>query len=51
MWAEDKSYVNQEFAWVNRARDIERQENFELVYPQFYDLFAPYYTNNILNHV
>jgi MoaA/NifB/PqqE/SkfB family radical SAM enzyme len=48
MWAEDKSYVNQEFAQVNRARDIERQENFELIYPHFYDLFSPYYTNKSL---
>jgi uncharacterized protein YtpQ (UPF0354 family) len=48
MWSADKSYVNKEFSPVNRARDVERQENFELIYPQFYDLFTPYYTNNLL---
>jgi organic radical activating enzyme len=48
MWSADKSYVNKEFSSVNRARDVERQENFELIYPQFYDLFTPYYTNNLL---
>jgi MoaA/NifB/PqqE/SkfB family radical SAM enzyme len=48
MWSADKSYVNKEFSLVNQARDVERQENFELVYPQFYDLFTPYYTNNLL---
>lgn len=48
MWANDKSYINKEFSLVNRARDLERQENFELIYPQFHDLFTPYYNNNKL---
>jgi MoaA/NifB/PqqE/SkfB family radical SAM enzyme len=48
MWTEDNSYVNKEFAWVNRARDIERNENFESTYPIFSDLFAPYYNNTPL---
>jgi len=43
MWLADKSYVNKEFAHVNRARDIARNECFELIYPQFSDLFSPYY--------
>jgi organic radical activating enzyme len=43
MMSKDKSYVNFEFAKVNRTRDLARNENFELTYPQFADLFRPYY--------
>lgn len=45
MMLQDKSYVNKQFSKVNQARDIARNEKFESVYPQFLDLFKPYYTN------
>lgn len=43
MWAKDLSYVNQQFSHVNQARDINRNENFEMLYPHFSDLFRSYY--------
>lgn len=39
MFAEDKTYAIKELSVVNRARDIARGESFELVYPQYQDLF------------
>jgi MoaA/NifB/PqqE/SkfB family radical SAM enzyme len=47
MMLQDKSYVNKQFSKVNQARDVARNENFESIYPQFIDLFQPYYTNNL----
>jgi organic radical activating enzyme len=43
MLSDDKSYINKEFSHVNRKRDVGRNECFELTYPQFSDLFSPYY--------
>lgn len=39
MWAHNKQYLSIMAAATNRARDIERKENFESVFPQFVDLF------------
>lgn len=39
MWRDDQSYRSQLVAHVNRARDQSRGENFELLYPQYSDLF------------
>jgi sulfatase maturation enzyme AslB (radical SAM superfamily) len=39
MWQHDKKYLSLMIASVNRARDIERKENFESLFPQFADLF------------
>lgn len=39
MWAEDRSFTNRKLAPVHRARDQERQENFETVFPHLADLF------------
>ena len=50
MNSKNKHYVNQEFAKINQLRDIERDENFELIYPQFLDLFKPYYNNETKIH-
>jgi MoaA/NifB/PqqE/SkfB family radical SAM enzyme len=47
MMLQDKSYVNKQFSKVNQARDVARNENFESIYPQFIDLFQPYYTDNL----
>lgn len=43
MLSDDKSYSNKEYAKVNRMRDIAREENFETIYPQFINLYQPYY--------
>ena len=50
MNSKNKQYVNQEFAKINQRRDTERNENFELVYPQFSDLFNPYYNTETKMH-
>jgi len=40
MWEHDKKYLSLMIASVNQARDIERKENFQSLFPQFADLFA-----------
>lgn len=39
MLADDKTYAISEFREVHKLRDLERREKFELVYPQYKDLF------------
>jgi hypothetical protein len=43
MNSKNKEYVNQEFAKVNKSRDIYRRESFEKIYPQFSDLYSKFY--------
>jgi MoaA/NifB/PqqE/SkfB family radical SAM enzyme len=40
MWKHDKKYLSLMIASVNQARDIERKENFQSLFPQFADLFG-----------
>jgi MoaA/NifB/PqqE/SkfB family radical SAM enzyme len=47
MWAKNKFYINQNYAKVNRARDLARGENFEKMYPHLADMFSPYYEDKI----
>lgn len=47
MLAENKFYINQQFAKVNRVRDLARGESFEQLYPELADMFKPYYQDKI----
>ena len=47
MWQKNKFYINQNYAKVNRARDLARGENFEKLYPHLVDMFSPYYEDKI----
>jgi len=51
MWAHDKKYLSLMIASVNQARDIERKENFQSLFPQFADIFDTVDVNTQFNFV